>query len=97
MFQAKGFFILLLGLILFGFSYAWADGVSTDAEAKRKKAVLFLKGAKLWPNYCGNCHNPRGPQEHSPAEWDLIMMHMRARANLPPDVANAILEYLKKR
>ncbi|MCH8055013.1 MAG: hypothetical protein IH857_02520 [Deltaproteobacteria bacterium] len=95
MFKRKKFLILLLGLIALSFSSSWAAGLP-EKEAKRKQA-LFLRGVKLWPSYCGNCHNPRAPQEHSPAEWDLLLMHMRARANLPPDVAEAILEYLKKR
>ena len=40
----------------------------------------------------------RGPgSEKAPYEWDQIMMHMRTLGNLPPDDANAILEYLKAR
>lgn len=86
--------LLLSGLALLGLSSSWA-GEATSVE--KKKAELLLRGASLWPNYCGNCHNARGPSDRSPVDWDLIMMHMRARANLPPDVGEAIREYLQKR
>ncbi len=95
MFEARKVFALLLGLVFFSFSFSWA-GEGPTAE-QQKKAQLFLKGSKLWPNYCGNCHNPRGPSDRSPADWDLIMMHMRSTANIPAADAEAILEYLKKR
>lgn len=84
-----------LSAILLGLSSSWA-GEAPGSEEQRK-VELFVKGAQLWPNYCGNCHNPRGPSDRSPVEWDLIMMHMRARANIPPDASEAILEFLKKR
>lgn len=95
MLSAKKILALLFGVILVSLSSSWA-GEAPTAEEKRK-AELFLKGAKLWPNYCANCHNPRGPSDRSPVDWDLVMMHMRARANMPPDATEAVLEYLKKR
>lgn len=89
------FSLLVMGTFLVGTSAAAAGEVPTSEE--KKKMELFVKGAKLWPNYCGNCHNPRGPSDRSPVDWDLTMMHMRARANIPADAAEAILEFLKKR
>ena len=68
------------------------DNIS-PAEHKR----LFREGAKLWPVYCNTCHNARPGSEKAPYEWNQIMMHMRTVGNLPPDDANAILEYLKTR
>ena len=70
---------------------ARADQAMTPAEHRR----LFLKGAELWPVYCNQCHNARPPSEKAPYEWNQIMMHMRTLGNLPPDDAEAILEYLK--
>lgn len=96
MFKAKRVFPLLLVLILFSLSSSWAAEGSPTPEEQRK-AQLFVKGAQLWPNYCGNCHNAPAPSTRSPVDWDLIMMHMRARANIPADAADAVLEYLKKR
>jgi len=94
MLEAKRVFPLILGLIFFSLSISWAaDGTPEE----QKKAQLFIKGAQLWPNTCGNCHNPRGPSDRSPTDWDLIMMHMRSTANIPAQDAQAILEFLKKR
>ena len=60
-----------------------------------EKQKLFLKGAKLWPIYCNHCHNARNPAEFAPYQWDAIMMHMRTQANLPPEDAEAVLQFLK--
>jgi mono/diheme cytochrome c family protein len=92
----KRLFTLALGLATLGFSSLWAaEGTPTPEE--QKKAQLFVVGAQLWPQYCATCHNPRGPSDRSPADWDLIMMHMRNSGNIPADDARAILEFLKKR
>ena len=68
-----------------------------DADAKAEQRALFRQGARLWPNTCGNCHKARPAGERSPAEWEIIMMHMRARANLPARHSDAILQYLQSR
>jgi cytochrome c5 len=84
-------------------SLSWAQPESTqsqqsvEAQAKAEHAKLFLRGAKLWPVYCNTCHNARPGSDFSPAEWQMIMMHMRTQANLPAEDANAILTYLKQR
>jgi len=96
MFNRKHFFILLLGLSVVSFTASWVGGEPPTSE-KQKKVALFIKGAKLWPNYCGNCHNLRGPYDRSPANWEMVMMHMRVTANIPPDAVEAILEFLKRR
>jgi mono/diheme cytochrome c family protein len=64
-----------------------------SGEAERR--ALFLRGAQLWPVYCNTCHNARTGAEFSPAEWEMILMHMRTQANLTPQDASAILEYLR--
>ncbi len=56
---------------------------------------LLRKGAKLWPIYCNHCHNARNPAEFAPYQWDQIIMHTRTVENLPPQDADAILEFLK--
>ena len=66
---------------------------ANDAERKQ----LILKGSRLWPIYCNQCHNARPPGEKAPHEWDMIIMHMRSRGNIPPENARALLEYLKSR
>jgi cytochrome c1 len=93
--HAKRSLVLLLGIILLGGSLSWAGEASPTEQ--QKKAQLVLKGGRLWPNYCGNCHEARGPRDRAVEDWGIVMMHMRARANIPADAAEAILEYLKKR
>jgi len=68
-----------------------ADEPMSAAEHRK----LFREGAELWPIYCNQCHNARPGSEKAPYEWNEIMMHMRTLGNLPPEDAQAILEYLK--
>ena len=52
-------------------------------------------GAQLWSDNCMRCHNSRPPQEFSDAQWDVVVHHMRLRANLTGDEARKIAEFLK--
>ena len=52
-------------------------------------------GAQLWGENCNRCHNIRSPSNYSPAQWEVVMMHMRVRANLTPEERKKILEFLK--
>jgi mono/diheme cytochrome c family protein len=57
--------------------------------------VLIGEGAQVWANNCGRCHNIRPPTERTDAQWTIILMHMRARANLTRHQAEAVLAYLQ--
>ncbi len=76
---------------------AESNQAAVTAKEKAEHAKLFLRGAKLWPIYCNTCHNARPGSDFSPNEWQMIMMHMRTQANLPPEDAKAILTYLEQR
>src|SRR5438067_2429585 len=52
-------------------------------------------GAQLWAENCIRCHNIRSPGNYSPAQWGVVMMHMRVRANLTPEEHKKILAFLK--
>src|SRR5690349_6274895 len=39
-------------------------------------------GNQLWSENCIRCHNPRSPTAYSRAQWDVIVHHIRIRANL---------------
>jgi hypothetical protein len=75
----------------------WPQPTTTSAnpQINSERQALFLRGAQLWPIYCNTCHNARTGAELSPSEWRMVMMHMRTQANLPPQDARAILEYLR--
>jgi len=82
----------ILAFTIIGLTFA----VGAMAEpSKAEKQKLFLEGARLWPVYCSQCHNARPGSQFSPAQWDVIMMHMRTQSNMPAKNANAIKEYLK--
>ena len=66
-----------------------------DQQSDGERRALFLRGAQLWPVYCNTCHNARSGAEFSPAEWGMIIMHMRTQANLTAHDAQAVLEYLR--
>jgi len=80
-----GTLVLLLTL---AFSTMATESEPTDAQ-------LFLKGAKLWGTYCGLCHNARAGSEFNRLEWDTLLLHMRVRANLPAEDAEAIRVFLR--
>ncbi len=46
-----------------------------------------------YKNNCMRCHS--GTPNYSPRMTETILMHMRVRANLPQDQAEAILQYLQ--
>ena len=71
--------------------------VSAGELSKTERRHLIIKGAKLWPIYCNQCHNARPPGEKAPYEWDQEIMHMRTLGNLPASDARALVEYLKAR
>lgn len=62
-----------------------------DSTAPTEKKA----GSELWAENCTRCHNARPPQYYSDATWDIIVHHMRLRANLTGEEARAIAEFLK--
>ena len=54
-----------------------------------------LSGEELWSNNCLRCHNIRPPTMYSNAQWDVIVHHMRIRANITGQEQRAIVEFLK--
>jgi cytochrome c5 len=70
------------------------------AAAKSNSAVsndsyMGLSGEELWSNNCLRCHNIRPPTMYSNAQWDVIVHHMRLRANITGQEQRAIVEFLK--
>ncbi len=52
-------------------------------------------GSQLWAENCGRCHNIRSPSTYSDIEWQVVLHHMRVRANLTAEEHKKILEFLK--
>jgi len=64
--------------------------MAADAPAAQKPA-----GSELWAQNCTRCHYARPPEYYSDAQWDVIVHHMRLRANLTGEEARKIAEFLK--
>ena len=87
---------LLVGL-LFGAACA-ASGQQSGAvagEPKAEKAQVTKSGAQLWAENCMRCHNSRAPSSYNDADWDVVVHHMRVRANLTSVETTRILEFLQ--
>jgi len=54
-----------------------------------------LSGEELWSNNCLRCHNIRPPTMYSDAQWDVIVHHMRLRANITGQEQRAIVRLFK--
>ena len=74
----------------------WPIGCATNKQTGRSccRDDCKKRSATLGEN-CVRCHNIRSPSNYSPAQWEVVMMHMRVRANLTPEEHKKILEFLK--
>lgn len=68
---------------------------SQNSTTNNSEIKAGLSGEQLWSNNCQRCHNLRPPQMYSPAQWQVIVHHMRVRANLTGGDQRAILDFLK--
>jgi hypothetical protein len=91
-------------ILLLGASAGWdllagpkADQTTTNqsAGAVSSDSYMGLSGEELWSNNCLRCHNIRPPTMYGDAQWDVIVHHMRLRANITGQEQRAIVEFLK--
>ena len=68
---------------------------TNSSEAIADDSYMGLSGEELWSNNCLRCHNIRPPTMYSDAQWDVIVHHMRLRANITGQEQRAIVEFLK--
>jgi cytochrome c553 len=80
---AAGFAFLACGC-----KTASAPAASAPAQAEE------LSGVQVWAANCGRCHNLRDPSSYSSAQWEVIVRHMRQRAELTGEQEKAVREYL---
>lgn len=92
--SVSGLALLGLGtaaMLVSGCQSTTADGAKHDHAAMKSG-----KGAaELWTQNCLPCHNVRSPSAYSDADWDIVMQHMRVRANLGASDAETIAKFLK--
>ena len=66
-----------------------------DVKDSPELAAALKGGAQMWAENCMRCHNYRRPRERTDREWDVIVLHMRVRANLTADEHRQIVRFLK--
>lgn len=67
----------------------------TACAESRKSAANPPTGQQLWSQNCSRCHNLRSPASYNAAQWEVVALHMRVRANLTANEHRAILEFLQ--
>lgn len=87
-------------IIISAAAVAWLIGCATNQQSgevagRTTPSTAEKSGAQLWAENCVRCHNIRSPSNYSRAQWDVVMMHMRVRANLTPEEHKKILAFLK--
>ena len=78
--------LLVAGDLLLAPRAIRADGPPPD-EGK--------SGSQLWAETCGSCHNFRSPGSYTPAQWEIVTLHMRVTANLTDNDIKKIEAFLK--
>lgn len=69
-------------------------GTPEPVQAQQTESIG--DGARLWNMTCTRCHNLRPPEERTDQQWDVIVSHMRTRANLTKSEVRAVAAFLKE-
>lgn len=72
-----------------------SPSATTKPGALSSAAPAEKGGAELWAENCMRCHNLRPPTQFSNNEWQIIMHHMRIRADLTGKQQQAILQFIQ--
>lgn len=91
--------VTVAGIVVVALTSCMTTGSGSSGVAETggqsNVAMTASNGAEVWAQNCRRCHNLRPPDEFSYAQWDVIVHHMRVRANLTADETRAILAFLK--
>ena len=101
--KTRGMFVGIASFALAAVSFVLAGcstvaptaGTGLSKGANEKPVAHARGGAQLWAQNCGHCHNIRSPNSYSDAQWDVVVLHMRVRANLTADEHKQILAFLR--
>ncbi len=80
----------ILNYILFSLTVVSVQVVAAD----RMKHGDRTKGAKVWADNCGRCHNIRDARELRDDQWMTTVFHMRIRAGLTGQETRDVLSFL---
>lgn len=76
-------------------STSTASPTTQPVHAAMFESTTHKSGNQLWVENCSRCHNIRPPEYYSDEQWDIIVHHMRLRANLTGEEQRKISEFLK--
>jgi cytochrome c1 len=65
------------------------------SSCSTSKLITEKSGAQLWGENCNRCHNAPSSDQYAKAQWDVIGMHMKVRANFTDQELTKIVKYLK--
>ncbi len=82
--------VLILGVALILYLGTVITSCSSTSQISASKG-----GAQLWGENCLRCHNAPTPETFSDTEWDVMVTHMRVRANLTDEEAEKVVEWIK--
>jgi hypothetical protein len=90
-------FLLVISASCYVFADPKSSGTTTtnSSQTVSEDSYMGLTGEELWSNNCLRCHNIRPPTMYSDAQWDVIVHHMRLRANITGQEQRAIVAFLK--
>ncbi len=71
---------------------AWANDKSSKQSAA--SAARPIDGEQVYKSNCTRCHNT--PPTLTERQTRVVVRHMRVRANIPADQADAALQYLSE-
>lgn len=54
-----------------------------------------VRGANIYADNCGRCHNPRAPRDLDDRDWAVAITHMRIVAGLPGREARDVLAFMQ--
>lgn len=98
----RSYLAALVLLFLVGISWKVFAGPRGIGETKPEssssatsESSLKLSGQELWSMNCQRCHNMRSPVMYTNTQWQVIVHHMRIRANITGEDARAIADFLK--
>ena len=92
---------VLAGTVLYGCKSDQNPAVQSGGPTTQPASFALFgpppkkSGVELWSENCMRCHNGRPPEEFSAAQWDVIVHHMRLRANLTGEEAREIVKFLQ--
>lgn len=57
--------------------------------------IAAKSGPILWGKNCQRCHNTPSPSDYGDAQWEVIGMHMKLRANITDVEKEKIVAFLQ--